>query len=177
MSRISRQPIPTRGLSVSLEGQRVIAETAKGKREFSVHPDVGIERLDDSSLAVSERAEGSKALAGTMRSLVNNFLIGLDQGFSKRLVLRGVGFRAQLRGRELDLSLNYSHPVNYSVPEDVQVEVPTPTEIVIKGEDKQRVGQVAAIIRSFRRPDAYKGKGVSYQDEVIVLKEGKKKKA
>ena len=114
-------------------------------------------------------------MAGTMRALLNNLIIGVSQGFEKKLELAGVGYRAQARGKTLNLSLGFSHPIDYAVPEDVTVETPSQTEITVKGVDKQKVGQVAAEIRAYRRPEPYKGKGIRYADEQIIRKEAKKK--
>jgi large subunit ribosomal protein L6 len=115
------------------------------------------------------------AMAGTMRSLINNLVVGVTEGFEKKLVLVGVGYRAQAKGKTLNLALGFSHPVDYPVPEGVKIETPSQTEVVISGADKQKVGQVAAEIRAFRPPEPYKGKGVKYADERIVRKEAKKK--
>ena len=122
-----------------------------------------------------EGAAGGRAMSGTTRALVNNMVAGVSKGFERKLNLVGVGYRAQAQGDKLNLALGFSHPVNYQLPSGVKAETPTPTEIIIKGIDKQQVGQVAAEIRAFRAPEPYKGKGVRYADEVVVLKETKKK--
>ena len=115
------------------------------------------------------------ALAGTMRALINNMVVGVSEGFEKKLELVGVGYRAQAQGQKLNLTLGFSHPIDYAVPDGVSVETPSQTEVVVKGTDKQQVGQVAAEIRAYRPPEPYKGKGVKYADEIIVRKEAKKK--
>jgi large subunit ribosomal protein L6 len=122
-----------------------------------------------------EGVDGSVAMAGTMRSLVNNMVVGVSQGFEKKLELIGVGYRAQAQGNKLNLTLGFSHPVIYDVPEGINVETPSQTEIVVKGADKQKVGQVSADIRAYRPPEPYKGKGVRYSDERVIRKEAKKK--
>lgn len=143
---------------------------------FDLHPKVEV-ALDDGQLRFAARdgSRASIAMAGTMRSIVNGMVIGVSQGFEKRLQLHGVGYRAQLQGNVLNLTLGLSHPVNFEIPEGITIEAPSQTEIVVKGIDKQQVGQVAAVIRGFRPPEPYKGKGIRYADERIVLKEAKKK--
>jgi large subunit ribosomal protein L6 len=123
----------------------------------------------------NDDSKGSMAMAGTMRSLVNNMVVGVTEGFSKQLQLIGVGYRAQMQGNVLDLSLGFSHPVKYAVPEGITIETPSQTEINVKGADKQKVGQVCAEIRAYRPPEPYKGKGVRYSDERVIRKEAKKK--
>src|SRR5699024_3529843 len=139
-------------------------------------PNVEI-RLDDGTLTFHEANDThhAVAMAGTMRSLVNNMVVGVSDGFERKLNLVGVGFRGQMQGKALRLQLGFSHDIVYDVPEGITIECPSPTEIVVKGINKQVVGQVAAEIRAFRRPEPYKGKGVRYQDERVVLKEAKKK--
>lgn len=175
MSRIANQPvaIPS-GVEVKIDGQNVRAKGTKGEMELSLHPTVKIVQ-EDATLKVQADNKSAVAMAGTMRSLLNNIVLGVSQGFEKKLELVGVGYRAQAKGKTLNLSLGFSHPVDYPVPEGVTIETPSQTEIVIKGSDKQQVGQVAAEIRAYRPPEPYKGKGVKYADERIVRKEAKKK--
>jgi len=173
MSRVAKQPIniPS-GVEVNISGQEVSVKGPKGKLQMALHGSVGAS-LDDGSLSV--QAQGSAmAMAGTMRSLLQNLVTGVTDGFEKKLQLIGVGYRAQVEGNKLNLSLGFSHPVEYPVPEGVNVETPSQTEIVVTGVDKQKVGQVAAEIRAYRPPEPYKGKGVRYVDEHVVRKEAKK---
>lgn len=175
MSRIAKEPvvIPS-GVDVKLNGQQLAVKGSKGEMSMSIHDDVSVEHKDN---VISIQTEKTKnmAMAGTMRSLINNLVVGVTDGFEKKLELVGVGYRAQAKGKTLNLSLGFSHPVDYAVPEGVKIETPSQTEVVISGSDKQKVGQVAAEIRSFRPPEPYKGKGVKYSDERIVRKEAKKK--
>jgi large subunit ribosomal protein L6 len=177
MSRVAKQPVELpSGVEVKIDGQAVTVKGGKGSMQRDVHSSVEI-RQDDNVLTFAPR-DGSKtamALAGTMRALVNNMVTGVSQGFEKKLQLVGVGYRAQAQGQKLNLTLGFSHPVDYPVPEGISIETPSQTEVVVKGVDKQRVGQVAAEIRAYRPPEPYKGKGVKYADEIIVRKEAKKK--
>ena len=175
MSRIANQPvvIPS-GVEVKIDGQNVSAKGSKGEMVLALHPTVNVVQ-EDAELKVQANGKSAIAMAGTMRSLLNNIVVGVSQGFEKKLELVGVGYRAQAKGKSLNLSLGFSHPVDYPVPEGITIETPSQTEIVIKGSDKQRVGQVAAEIRAYRPPEPYKGKGVKYADERIVRKEAKKK--
>ena len=178
-SRIGRKPIPVpAGVSVTIEEQRVALKGAKGAAELQLHPWVVVER-DGDALQVALRSsvqDGKRrAMTGTMRALLNNMVTGVTQGFERRLQLVGVGYKAQAQGKVLNLSLGFSHPVEFKIPEDITIETPTQTEIKIRGVDKQRVGQVAAQIRGYRPPEPYKGKGVRYADETVILKETKKK--
>lgn len=175
MSRIASQPvqIPS-GVEIKLDGQNVKAKGANGELNMSVHPSVKVMQ-EDGSLAVQSTTKESVAMAGTMRSLLNNLVVGVSKGFERKLELVGVGYRAQSKGKSLNLTLGFSHPVDYQIPEGITVETPSQTEIVIKGADKQKVGQVAAEIRAYRPPEPYKGKGVKYADERIIRKEAKKK--
>ncbi len=177
MSRIAKNPvIVPAGVDVTISGQDVSIKGGKGQLSFSVHKDVEVVREGD-ELRVATRAKGKSAIAlsGTTRAIVNNMVTGVHAGFEKKLALVGVGYRAQAQGKVLNLTLGFSHPVNFAVPEGVTVETPSQTEIVIKGADKQLVGQVAANIRAYRPPEPYKGKGVRYVGEHIVMKEAKKK--
>jgi large subunit ribosomal protein L6 len=177
MSRIAKKPVPVpKGVTVQLDGQSVSVQGSNGRLQLEVHPNVEV-RLNDNTLEFAGRSGGKndRAMAGTMRSLVGNMVTGVSEGFVRKLEIKGVGYRAQAQGRKLNLTLGFSHPVEYQVPEGVSVETPSPTEVVVKGADKQAVGQVAAEIRRFRPPEPYKGKGVRYADERISLKEAKKK--
>ncbi len=174
MSRIAKQPVVVpKGTEVTIQGQHVTVKGPKGTEEFHLHPSVTVEQ-EDGQLQVRPVTDQDRAMAGTMRSILNSMVIGATQGFEKKLTLVGVGYRAQAQGRKLNLSLGFSHPVEYEAPEGITVETPSQTEIVVKGTNKQRVGQVAAEIRAFRPPEPYKGKGVRYADEEISLKETKK---
>ena len=177
MSRIANAPVALpKGVEVTLKGQDVTVKCPKGTMSHSVHRDVSVEQ-DEGELKFAARS-GSKpaiAQAGTARALVNNLVVGVSEGFEKKLSLVGVGYRAQMQGKSLNLSLGFSHPVEYPVPEGIEIETPSQTEIVVRGIDKQRVGQVSAEIRRYRPPEPYKGKGVRYSDEHVVRKEAKKK--
>ncbi len=177
MSRIAKKPIDLpKGVEVSVDGQKVTVKGPKGSFEYEVHPTVTV-CVEDNQIRI-DAADPEKtgyAMAGTMRALLNNMVTGVSQGFERKLELVGVGYRAQAQGNKLNLTLGFSHPVEYAVPEGVTIETPSQTEVVVKGIDKQKVGQVAAEIRAFRPPEPYKGKGVRYADERIIRKEAKKK--
>ncbi|MET1254491.1 50S ribosomal protein L6 [Aliikangiella maris] len=177
MSRVAKNPvvIPS-GVTVDLKGNTIAIKGSKGEMKQDLHPSVDV-NVEDSQITFVGRdgIEGSKAMSGTMRSLVNNMVTGVSQGFEKKLELVGVGYRAKAQGNKLDLTLGFSHPVVYELPEGVTAETPSNTEIVVRGIDKQAVGQVAANIRAYRPPEPYKGKGVKYADETIRRKEAKKK--
>lgn len=184
MSRIAKAPIPLPdGVEVRIDGREVEVKGAKGSLRRSLHPAVELEQAESQAgggpelrvRAGDESDRGAVAQAGTARSLVNNMVIGVTQGFERRLQLVGVGYRVQAKGKGLTLALGFSHPVDYDPPEGVTVEAENNTEIVVRGSDKQRVGQAAAVIRGFRPPEPYKGKGVRYADEVVRRKEAKKK--
>lgn len=177
MSRVAKQPVAIpEGVNVTFDENAIKVKGAKGELAFNVHPTVAVERESD-ELRVSVRGSDGDAIAmaGTTRALLANMVTGVTEGFTRKLELRGVGYRAKSQGQVLNLSLGFSHPVVYSVPEGIQVDTPSQTEIVVTGIDKQKVGQVAAEIRAFRPPEPYKGKGVRYSDERVVLKEAKKK--
>ncbi|MCP5419203.1 MAG: 50S ribosomal protein L6 [Gammaproteobacteria bacterium] len=177
MSRVAKQPIPIpSGIQVAIDGHQVVVKGKQGSLEMVLHRTVSLIQEGDELKVVprSELAE-HRCMAGTMRALVNNMVTGAHSGFERRLQLVGVGYRAQAQGNVLNLTLGFSHPVEFSVPEGITVETPSQTEIVVRGADKQKVGQVAAKIRAYRPPDAYKGKGVRYANETIILKEAKKK--
>ncbi len=177
MSRIANKPvaIPS-GVEIKLNGQEINVKGPKGALDFTIHNKVSA-AVEDNTLkvAANDSSPQSVALAGTTRALVNNMVMGVSQGFERKLQLIGVGYRAQAQGAKLNLTLGFSHPVVYEVPEGITVETPSQTEIVVKGIDKQKVGQVAANIRAYRPPEPYKGKGVRYADEEVVRKEAKKK--
>jgi len=178
MSRVASNPITIpSGVEVTLNGQMINVKGAKGALAFDVHSGVEVKK-DDNTLTFAVRstdASGTMALAGTTRALVNNMVAGVSQGFEKKLELVGVGYRAQVQGNKLNLTLGFSHPVEFQVPEGITIETPSQTEILVKGVDKQKVGQIAANIRAYRPPEPYKGKGVKYANERIVRKEAKKK--
>ena len=175
MSRIANKPIDIpAGAEVNISGQTVNVKGPKGNTSYDVHAAVEVVQ-DGNQLKVSARENTAAAMAGTMRSLVSNMVVGVTQGFEKKLQLVGVGYRAQAQGATLNLTLGFSHPVNYPVPEGITIETPSQTEILVKGIDKQKVGQVSAEIRAYRPPEPYKGKGVRYADEHVVRKEAKKK--
>ena len=177
MSRIANAPInlPS-GVEVTLNGQLVKVKGSKGELEWNVHELVSVAQ-EDASIKVSSNEESkiAVALAGTTRALVNNMVAGVSAGFEKKLTIIGVGYRAQAQGQKLNLTLGFSHPVVYEVPEGIKVETPSNTEIIVSGIDKQKVGQVAAEIRAYRKPEPYKGKGVRYSDEYVIRKQAKKK--
>lgn len=177
MSRIAKNPVVLiPGAEIKISGQSVTAKGKVGSLSLEVHKTVSVTEQDGKLVfAPNDDSKGSMAMAGTMRSLVNNMVIGVSEGFSKQLQLIGVGYRAQMQGSVLDLSLGFSHPVKYAIPDGITVETPSQTEINVKGADKQKVGQVCAEIRAYRPPEPYKGKGVRYSDEHVIRKEAKKK--
>lgn len=177
MSRIANSPIPVpKGVEIALKGQDVTVKGKNGSLELVIHNSVVVEQ-DGEELKCSARdgAKQSRALAGTMRSLINNMVVGVSDGFEKKLQLNGVGYRAKASGKTLNLTLGFSHPIDYALPEGVTAETPSQTEIVLKSADKQLLGQVASEVRAFRPPEPYKGKGVRYADEHVRRKEAKKK--
>lgn len=177
MSRIAKSPVVVpQGVQAAIGADRITVKGPLGSLDQALNPNVEI-RLEDNELTFHEANESrdARAMAGTMRSLVNNMVTGVSAGFERRLTLVGVGFRAQVQGNDLRLQLGYSHDIVHPMPEGIRIECPSQTEIVVKGTDKQVVGQVAAEIRAYRRPEPYKGKGVRYADEQVALKEAKKK--
>lgn len=177
MSRIAKSPIAVpAGVEINVNGTEVAVKGSKGALT-KVFNDAVVVAVNDGVVNVSPKAETKTgwAQAGTARSIINNMVVGVTEGFEKRLTLVGVGYRAQAQGKVLNLTLGFSHPVNHELPEGITVETPSQTEIVVKGADKQVVGQVAAEIRGYRPPEPYKGKGVKYSDEWILRKEAKKK--
>lgn len=174
MSRIAKSPLPLpKGVEFSETQGKVRVKGPKGSLEMNMHPTVTV-KLEGGVVNVAPVNDSDMAMAGTMRALLGNLVQGVSDGFEKKLQLVGVGYRAAVQGQALTLQLGFSHPVEFKVPEGVTVECPTQTEIVVRGADKQRVGQVAAEIRSYRPPEPYKGKGVRYADERVVMKEAKK---
>jgi large subunit ribosomal protein L6 len=177
MSRIGKRPvtIPS-GVTATVEGQTVKMKGPKGQLQFVAHNDVEV-KFENGVIKVAPRVETNRAQAmyGTARAQVANLVAGVTKGFEKKLEITGVGYRAALQGKNLQLALGYSHDVVFPIPEGIQVVVPKPTEITITGSDVQKVGQVAAEIRAYRPPEPYKGKGVKYANEFIFRKEGKKK--
>lgn len=175
MSRIAKSPVTIpAGVTVKLDNQTLSVKGSKGSLEFALHDSVAISQEAD-VLTVSSKDEKNWSQAGTARSLINNMIIGVSTGFERKLQLVGVGYRAKASGNVLNLSLGFSHPLDYQLPEGITAETPSNTEIVLKGIDKQALGQAAAEIRAFRAPEPYKGKGVRYADEHVRRKEAKKK--
>jgi large subunit ribosomal protein L6 len=175
MSRIGKKPIDVpNGVEVKIAGSTVTVKGPKGTLTRSFNPDL-ILKLENNQLVVERPSDHRthRALHGTTRSLLASMVEGVTNGFSKTLELKGVGYRANKRGNQLVMNLGYSHPIEFAQPEGVEIEVPNQTQIIVKGIDKQLVGQVAANIRSYREPEPYKGKGIKYSDEVIRRKEGK----
>jgi large subunit ribosomal protein L6 len=177
MSRVGKKPvvIPS-GVNASVEGQLVKVKGPKGAMQLTLHDDVSA-KVEDGSVKVDPKSETKRARAmwGTYRALVANLVEGVTKGYERKLEINGVGYRAALQGKNLQIQLGYSHDIVYPVPEGITITLPKATEVVITGIDRQKVGQVAAEIRSFRTPEPYKGKGVKYSDEFIFRKEGKKK--
>lgn len=177
MSRVAKKPVELpSGVEVSINGQDVSVKGSKGTLSLSVHSSVEVSQADN-VLTFAPRSADKKAnaLAGTTRALLNNMVTGVSTGFERKLELVGVGYRAKAQGKTLNLTLGLSHPVNFESPEGITIETPSQTEIVVKGVDKQLIGQVCANIRAWRPPEPYKGKGIRYAGEHIVRKEAKKK--
>ena len=177
MSRVASVPVEIPGgVEVKLKGQLVAVKGSKGSLELAVHQSVEVKQEENELMFAAKNGDKTaRAMAGTMRVLVNNMVAGVSQGFQKKLELNGVGYRAKVSGKTVNLTLGFSHPVNYDLPEGITAETPSQTEIVVSGIDKQLVGQVAAEIRAFRPPEPYKGKGVRYSGEYVRRKETKKK--
>ena len=175
MSRVANNPvvIPA-GVEVNFNGSLLNVKGPKGAMDVNIHDTVEAKK-DENTITFAAKSSAAGAMAGTMRALVNNMVTGVSHGFERKLKLVGVGYRAQTQGKVLNLTLGFSHPVAYEAPEGITIETPSQTEIVVKGIDKQKVGQVSANIRAYRPPEPYKGKGVRYADEQISLKEAKKK--
>ncbi len=177
MSRVAKNPITLpKGVEITLGEDEISVKGPLGVLKFAANAAVKVENLDGVlHCSAVEGAENANALSGTVRAIVANMVTGVSAGFERKLVLNGVGYRAQAQGDTLNLTLGFSHPVAHKMPAGIKCETPTQTEILIKGADKQVVGQVAAEIRAYRSPEPYKGKGVRYVDEVVILKETKKK--
>jgi len=177
MSRVANAPVELpKGVEFRQVGNVVTLKGGNGELSLELNPEVELQQ-EENVLTLKARSGSrfSTAIAGTMRALLANMAKGVSEGFEKKLELKGVGYRAQAQGKNLNLSLGFSHPVVYEAPEGISIETPSQTEIVVRGADKQRVGQAAAEIRGFRPPEPYKGKGVRYSDERVQLKEAKKK--
>ena len=177
MSRIAKYPVTVpSGVEVKLTEGLLSIKGPKGRLETNVHPKVKLSHEGQTiNVVTNDDSTFADAMSGTTRALVNNMVLGVTKGFEKRMSIIGVGYRAAVQGKNLNLTLGYSHPVVYPIPEGITIETPSQTEIVVKGADKQKVGQVAADIRSYREPEPYKGKGVRYSDEHVARKEAKKK--
>jgi large subunit ribosomal protein L6 len=175
MSRVANNPVELpKGVEVKISGSDLTVKGGKGTLELSLVEGVQVNQ-DDNVLTFAYDSDKLKAMAGTTRALVNNMVKGVSEGWEKKLVLNGVGYRAKASGKTVNLTVGLSHPVDYQLPEGVTAETPSQTEVVVKGVDRQAVGQAAAEIRSFRPPEPYKGKGIRYADEYVRRKEAKKK--
>ncbi len=177
MSRVANAPIAIpSGVDVKVDGNNMTVKGKGGELSFDIHEGVNVE-IADSVIKVKwdDSVKNSKAQAGTARASISNMVTGVSAGFEKKLTLIGVGYRAQVQGKKLTLSLGYSNPVEYAIPDGITIEAPSQTELVVKGSDKQQVGQIASEIRAKRPPEPYKGKGVRYADEYVARKEAKKK--
>lgn len=175
MSRVASNPVNLpKGVEVNINGSSVSVKGGKGTMEMTLTDGIGID-VNEGVAQITYDFDTNRAMAGTTRALLNNLVVGVSDGWEKKLVLNGVGYRAKASGKTVNLNLGLSHPVDYELPEGLSAETPTQTEIVIRGTDKQAVGQAAAEIRSFRPPEPYKGKGIRYADEYVRRKEAKKK--
>jgi large subunit ribosomal protein L6 len=175
MSRVANSPVNLpKGVEVNINGSSVSVKGGKGTMEMTLTDGIGID-VNEGVAQITYDFDTNRAMAGTTRALLNNLVVGVSDGWEKKLVLNGVGYRAKASGKTVNLNLGLSHPVDYELPEGLSAETPTQTEIVIRGTDKQAVGQAAAEIRSFRPPEPYKGKGIRYADEYVRRKEAKKK--
>jgi large subunit ribosomal protein L6 len=175
MSRVANSPVSLpKGVEVNINGSNVSVKGGKGTMEMTLTDGISID-VNEGVAQIIYDFDTNRAMAGTTRALLNNLVVGVTDGWEKKLVLNGVGYRAKAAGKTVNLSLGLSHPVDYELPEGLSAETPTQTEIVIRGTDKQAVGQAAAEIRSFRPPEPYKGKGIRYADEYVRRKEAKKK--
>jgi len=175
MSRVANNPVELpRGVEVKLDGSDLTVKGSKGALQLSLAAGIQVSQ-DDNVLTINYDGDQFKAMAGTTRALLNNMVVGVSEGWQKKLILNGVGYRAKADKNSVNLTVGLSHPVDYQLPEGITAETPTQTEIVVSGVDKQAVGQAAAEIRSFRPPEPYKGKGIRYADEFVRRKEAKKK--
>lgn len=177
MSRVAKAPVAVpAGVTITLSGQDIKVKGPVGELSRTIHSDVVISQEENNIITnIVADVKGAWAQAGTARALINNMVEGVSKGFEKKLILQGVGYRAKAAGKSLDLSLGFSHPIKHAIPEGLTCETPSQTEITLKGCDKQLVGQTAANIRAYRKPEPYKGKGVRYADEYVRRKEAKKK--
>ena len=177
MSRVAKAPVAIpANVTITLSGQDIKIKGPMGELSHTIHSDVVVSQEEDNLITnIVADVKGAWAQAGTVRSLINNMVEGVSKGFEKKLLLNGVGYRAKAAGKSLDLSLGFSHPISHAIPEGITVETPSQTEIILKGADKQLVGQTAANIRAYRKPEPYKGKGIRYSDENVRRKEAKKK--
>ena len=177
MSRVAKAPVVVpAGVTITLSGQDITVKGPIGELSRTIHSDVVVSQEESNIITnIVADVKGAWAQAGTTRALINNMVEGVSKGYVKTLLLNGVGYRAKAAGKSLNLSLGLSHPVNHAIPEGITVETPSQTDIILKGADKQLVGQVAADIRSYRKPEPYKGKGIRYSDEHVRRKEAKKK--
>ncbi|MBC54834.1 MAG: 50S ribosomal protein L6 [Gammaproteobacteria bacterium] len=177
MSRVAKNPITLpKGVETAIAGSAITVKGSKGSLNIDLHNDVEIQQ-EGNVLQVSAKngSRQANALAGTFRALINNMVVGVSEGFQRKLQLQGVGYRAKAQGKTLNITVGYSHPIDYELPEGVTADTPTQTEIVLSSSDKQLLGKVAADIRDFRPPEPYKGKGIRYADENVYRKEAKKK--
>lgn len=176
MSRIANNPITIpSGVDINIAGSLITVKGSKGEMSHDIHPLVKVEQEEGVlKTMVTKNSKSANALSGTTRALLQNIVTGVTEGFERKLEIVGVGYRAAVSGKSLSLNLGFSHPVDFPIPEGITIETPSQTEVVIKGADKQQVGQVAANIRAYRPPEPYKGKGVRYSDERIIRKEAKK---
>jgi large subunit ribosomal protein L6 len=177
MSRVGKAPVVIpQGVEVAVNQGGISVKGALGAMDMAINPLVKVQSANGKlSFSATEETTAANAMTGTIRQLVNNMVLGVSKGFEKKLTLIGVGYKAQAQGNKLNLAVGYSHPVDINMPAGIKVETPTPTEIIIKGADRQRVGQVASEVRAVRPPEPYKGKGIRYADEKVVIKETKKK--
>jgi len=176
MSRIGKRPIPVpSGVTIAIDPERVTVNGPKGELTERINRDIKVVQQGDELVVTRPTDRGEhRALHGLTRTLVSNMVVGVTDGFEKRLEIQGVGYRAQLKGRDLELALGYSHPVSVKAPDGIEFEVPMPTRIVVRGASKQQVGEIAAIIRKQRKPEPYKGKGIRYEGEYVARKVGKR---
>ena len=176
MSRIGKRPIPIpSGVTIAIDPERVTVNGPKGELTERINREIKVEQQGDELVVTRPTDRGEhRALHGLTRTLVSNMVVGVTDGFEKRLEIQGVGYRAQLKGRDLELALGYSHPVSVKAPDGIEFEVPMPTRIVVRGASKQQVGEIAAIIRKQRKPEPYKGKGIRYEGEYVARKVGKR---
>lgn len=176
MSRIANNPITIpAGVEVNISGNDLVIKGSKGELKHKAHPLVSVKQEENIlRLVANNNSKSANALTGTTRAILQNIITGVSEGFEQKLEITGVGYRAQVQGKVLNLTLGFSHPVDFKIPEGITIETPSQTEIIIKGFDKQQVGQVSANIRAYRPPEPYKGKGVRYTDEHIIRKEAKK---